>query len=178
MDDGRLYRWTENSFTFFLYQKQKEILIRYSRIILTASKDKLISKTWRVWPLISIYLLMIIKIRNFYNRTRTKKPLFESSKVLSSVRKTKTIGSYVQTFQKSMDLLCYFFRNLCQRWWMQKPRYSNHWFKAQSWKVFLWLGKYNKRSDDAPTNQKQFARGETDWRHLKKTSLNTFKDFL
>ena len=65
-----------------------------------------------------------------------------------------------------------FFRNLCQRWWMQKPRYSNH-FKAQSWKVFLWLGKYNKRSDDAPTNQKQLATGETDWRHLKKISFNT-----
>ena len=31
-------------FHFFLYQKLKEILIRYSRIILTASKDRLISK--------------------------------------------------------------------------------------------------------------------------------------
>ena len=35
--------------SIFLYQKQKEILIRYSRIILTASKDRLISKIWRVW---------------------------------------------------------------------------------------------------------------------------------
>ena len=41
---GRLYRWTENSFPFFLYQKLKEILIRYIRIILKASKDRLISK--------------------------------------------------------------------------------------------------------------------------------------
>ena len=29
---------------FFLYQKLKEILIRYSQIILPASKDRLISK--------------------------------------------------------------------------------------------------------------------------------------
>ena len=34
---------------FFSYQKLKEILIRYSWIILTASKDRLISKIWRVW---------------------------------------------------------------------------------------------------------------------------------
>jgi hypothetical protein len=45
---GVLYRWRGNSFPFFLYQKLKEILIRYSRIILTASKDRLISKIWRV----------------------------------------------------------------------------------------------------------------------------------
>ena len=36
-------------FHFFLYQKLKEILIRYIRIILAASKDTLISKIWRVW---------------------------------------------------------------------------------------------------------------------------------
>ena len=37
-------------FSIFLYQKLKEIiLIRYIRIILTTSKDKLISKIWRVW---------------------------------------------------------------------------------------------------------------------------------
>ena len=30
--------------SFFVYQKLKEILIRYSRIIFTASKDRLISK--------------------------------------------------------------------------------------------------------------------------------------
>jgi hypothetical protein len=48
---GGLYRWRENSFPFFLYQKLKEIFIRYSIstllhsfIILTASKDRLISK--------------------------------------------------------------------------------------------------------------------------------------
>jgi hypothetical protein len=46
---GGLYRWRENSFPFFLYQKLKEIFIRYSRIILTASKDMLISKIWREW---------------------------------------------------------------------------------------------------------------------------------
>ena len=36
-------------FHFFLNQKLKEILIRYIRIILKASKDRLISKIWRVW---------------------------------------------------------------------------------------------------------------------------------
>ena len=46
---GGLYRWRENSLPFFLYQKLKEILTRYSRTILTASKDRLISKIWRVW---------------------------------------------------------------------------------------------------------------------------------
>ena len=44
LDHGGLYRWRENSFPFFLYQKLKKILIRYSRIILTASKVRLISK--------------------------------------------------------------------------------------------------------------------------------------
>ena len=33
---------------FFLYQKLKEILTRYSRTILTSSKNWLISKIWRV----------------------------------------------------------------------------------------------------------------------------------
>jgi hypothetical protein len=41
---GGLYRWRGNSFPFFVNQKLKEILIRYSRIILPASKDRLISK--------------------------------------------------------------------------------------------------------------------------------------
>ena len=41
---GGLYRWRGNSFPFFVYQKLKEILIRYRRIILPASKDRLISK--------------------------------------------------------------------------------------------------------------------------------------
>ena len=41
---GGLYRWRGNLFPFLLYQKLKEILIRYSRIILTASKRRLISK--------------------------------------------------------------------------------------------------------------------------------------
>ena len=36
-------------FSIFFYQKLKEILIRYIRIILKASKDRLISKIWRVW---------------------------------------------------------------------------------------------------------------------------------
>ena len=40
---GGLYRW-KNSFPFFKNQKLKEILIKYSKIILTASKDRLISK--------------------------------------------------------------------------------------------------------------------------------------
>ena len=44
---GGLYRWRENSFLFFLYQKLKEILTGYSRTILTASKNWLISKIWR-----------------------------------------------------------------------------------------------------------------------------------
>ena len=34
---------------FHFFSKLKEILIRYSTIILTASKDSLISKIWRVW---------------------------------------------------------------------------------------------------------------------------------
>ena len=34
--------------SIFLYQKLKKILIKYIRIILTASKDRLISKIWRV----------------------------------------------------------------------------------------------------------------------------------
>ena len=46
---GGLYRWRENSLPFLLYQKLKEILTRYSRTILEASKDWLISKIWRVW---------------------------------------------------------------------------------------------------------------------------------
>ena len=33
----------------FLYQKLKEVLIRYSRSTLTALKDRLISKIWSVW---------------------------------------------------------------------------------------------------------------------------------
>ena len=41
---GGLYRWRENSFPFFLYLKLIEILIRYSTITLTASKDRLTSK--------------------------------------------------------------------------------------------------------------------------------------
>ena len=44
LSHGGLYRWRENSFSFFLYQKLKEILVRYIRIILTASKDRSISK--------------------------------------------------------------------------------------------------------------------------------------
>ena len=44
-----LYRWRGNSFPFFSYQKLKEILIRYRRINLKDSKDRLISKIWRVW---------------------------------------------------------------------------------------------------------------------------------
>ena len=44
LSHGGLYRWRGNSFPFFVYHKLKEILIRYSRIILTASKDRLISK--------------------------------------------------------------------------------------------------------------------------------------
>ena len=45
---GGLYRWRGNSFPFFVHQKLKEILIRYIRIILKASKDRLISKISRV----------------------------------------------------------------------------------------------------------------------------------
>ena len=41
---GGLYRWRENSLPFFLYQKLKEILTKYSRTILTSSKNWLISK--------------------------------------------------------------------------------------------------------------------------------------
>ena len=41
---GGLYRWRENSLTFFSYQKLKEILTKYIRTILTTSKDWLISK--------------------------------------------------------------------------------------------------------------------------------------
>ena len=41
---GGLYRWRENSLTFFLYRKLKEILIKNRRIILKASKDRIISK--------------------------------------------------------------------------------------------------------------------------------------
>ena len=36
---GGLYRWRENSLPFFLYQKLKEILTRYSRTILTPLKN-------------------------------------------------------------------------------------------------------------------------------------------
>ena len=36
-------------FYSFLYQKLKEILIRYSRIILKARKDRLIPKILRMW---------------------------------------------------------------------------------------------------------------------------------
>ena len=39
----------QTSFPFFLYQKLQEILIWYIRIISKASKDRLISKIWRVW---------------------------------------------------------------------------------------------------------------------------------
>ena len=39
----------EELFYIFLYQKLKEILIKCIRIILKASKDKLISKIWSVW---------------------------------------------------------------------------------------------------------------------------------
>ena len=46
---GGLYWWRTNSFPFFVRQKLKEILIWYSRIILPASKDRLISKIWKVW---------------------------------------------------------------------------------------------------------------------------------
>ena len=46
---GCLYRWRGNLFPFFVHQKLKEILIGYSRIILQASKDRLISKISRVW---------------------------------------------------------------------------------------------------------------------------------
>ena len=35
---GGLHRWRENSLPFFLYQKLKEILTRFSRTILTALK--------------------------------------------------------------------------------------------------------------------------------------------
>ena len=46
---GGFYRWIKNSLVFFLYQKLKEILTRYSRTISKASKNWLISKIWRVW---------------------------------------------------------------------------------------------------------------------------------
>ena len=36
---GGLYRWRENSLPIFLFQKLKEILTRYSRTILTPSKN-------------------------------------------------------------------------------------------------------------------------------------------
>ena len=38
---GGLYRWRENSLAFFLYQKLKEILTRYSRTISKAWKNSL-----------------------------------------------------------------------------------------------------------------------------------------
>ena len=44
-----IYRWRGNSFSFFVHQKLKEILIWYGRIILPASKDRLICKIQSVW---------------------------------------------------------------------------------------------------------------------------------
>ena len=40
---GGLYRWRENSLPIFLFQKLKENLTRYSRTMLTASKNLLIN---------------------------------------------------------------------------------------------------------------------------------------
>ena len=110
LSNGHLYRWTENSFTFFLYQELQEILIRYIRIILKASKDRLISKIGRQ--------LVNFGANDFYFWLRVNEILlFQSGFVSWDPRPKFFRDLYIAKNQKLKEILIRYIRIISKWAW-------------------------------------------------------------